>query len=80
MATQQTARQITLGRQYSELDHLLSQVNAAVETTASLTVRGVDADVSLFEVIEHLRFVRAAVRTAIDETGRLIDEASEGGD
>lgn len=79
MPQQQSARQITLGRQYAELDHLLSQVNAAAQTAESIYSRGVRVEVDLFEVVEYLRYVRGAVRRAIDGTGRLIDEVDEGG-
>jgi hypothetical protein len=73
-------RSVSLGRQYSELDYLLCKLNDAIRVAESVETRGVSADVDLMSVTEALRGARATVRHAIDETGRLIDAESEGGE
>lgn len=78
MVKSKVARQITLGREHSELDHLLCKLVDTIRWAESVEARGVSADVDLMSVTEALRGASAVVRHAIDETGRLLDEASEG--
>jgi hypothetical protein len=68
---------INLARQYDELDHLLADVNDVMRQAESIYSRGISAEADLYTAIESIRVVRWIVRSAIDQTGVLIDEASE---
>jgi hypothetical protein len=68
---------VNLVRQYHELDKLLAAVNEAVRQAESIYSRGVSAEADLHTAVESMRAAREIVRGAIDQTGGLIDEASE---
>lgn len=80
MAKSKVARQVSLGRQYAELDHLLSQINAAVKTAESILQRGVSVEMDVYAVVETLRMSRDLVRFAVDDTGKLIDDEAGRGE
>lgn len=71
------SRLVELNRQYCALDQVLLSLNDALHDAESVYSGSLAAEADLHTAIESMRAAREIVRGAIDQTGGLIDEASE---